>query len=147
MQTIHVLEIQKIDVICEDNRGFDEKNLCLQLFSDASYSIPVRSCDFFYIWNMITNYHPRSYCHSRIHDIQENYFLMCIDDNAKIQKLITNLKELSMSQVYQALLSETHQQYRGNYLKCLENLKKVLLVSFQKAYDEHKGIVYYNDDY
>lgn len=72
---------------------------------------------------------------------------MCIDDNAKIQKLITNLKELSMSQVYQALLSETHQQYRGNYLKCLENLKKVLLVSFQKAYDEHKGIVYYNDDY
>ena len=88
MQTIHVLEIQKLDVICEDNRGFDEKNLCLQLFSDASYSIPVRSCDFFYIWNMITNYHPRSYCHRRIHDIQENYFLMCIDDNAKIQKLI-----------------------------------------------------------
>lgn len=32
MQTIHVLEIQKLDVICEDNRGFDEKNLCLQLF-------------------------------------------------------------------------------------------------------------------
>lgn len=143
MQCIYVIDKQKMQVICEREMEAGEKNLCLKLFSDCSFSFCTRSSDFFYVWRIITGNHPRKYCSEHINDMKHSHYLMCIDDGKKMKKLITGLEKLNIKQVYEGLRSEDGKVYREDYLRRLEELKKTFLKALRLALEKEEGIVYY----